>query len=336
MSIFWQDKKVLVAGGAGAIGSYLIEQLIEDGAKISVADNLSRGRLSNFSEINFSKIDFHLCDLRYFDSCINVCRNQDIVMNLAAPVFGVEYSSSHHGEMLTNSLLIGLNLLEAARRVGVKRYLLVSSSCVYSDSATVPTPESEGWSRFPEIVNSGYGWAKRILEMQALFYYQEYGMEIAIGRPFNGYGGREPKEDDNKSHVLPLLIRKFLRGDDTIVVWGSGNQTRSFVHYRDLAKGLKLITELYPYADPVNIGHDQETSLLELLQKISKVTGKNPQIIFDRSKPEGASRKAADTTKFRKITGFVPSVSLTEGLKEYIENQEFLSPSREEEAYWEN
>jgi nucleoside-diphosphate-sugar epimerase len=316
---FWKSKNVLLAGGAGAIGSYLVELLVDDGAVVSVADNLSRGRLENLTEV-LDRITFTKADLRYLDQCEKLCEGQDVVMNLAAPVFGVEYSMCHNGEMLTDCVLIGFNLLEAARRKAVKRFLVVSSSCVYPDDAGVPTKEDEGWRGFPDSSNEGYGWAKRMVELQGQYYAREYGMEIAIARPFNGYGRREPLEDV-KAHVMPALIRKVLDGNDPVVVWGSGNQTRSFVHYRDLAMGLKLLTERYAVADPVNVGHDRETTIRELIERILATTSRQPQLLFDKSKPEGPVRKSADVTKLKQVTGgFAPQTTLDEGLSEMIDN----------------
>ena len=314
---YWNNQKVLVAGGAGFIGSYLVELLLDQGVKVTVADNLSRGRLENLSGV-MGKIAFHNVDLRYLSRCEEVCTGQDIVMNLAAPAFGIEYSMSHQGEMLTGVTTIGFNLLEAARRNSVRRFLVVSSSCVYPDDANVPTKEDEASRGVPETVNIGYGWGKRMVELQGQYYAREYDMEVAIARPFNAYGPRESFEAE-KTHVIPALIQKVLNCDDPIIVWGSGNQTRSFVHVKDLALGLKLVTEHYAAADPVNVGHDRETTIRELIERILKITGKNPKVVFDTTKPEGASRKSGDMTKLKNVTrGFTPQITLDEGLREMI------------------
>ena len=314
---YWTNKKVLVAGGAGFMGSYLVDLLIEDNAIVTVADNLSRGHMENLSGV-MDKISFHNIDLRYLSQCEQICRGQDIVLNLAAPAFGVEYSMTHHGEMLTDVTTIGFNLLEAARRQNIQRFLVVSSSCVYPDDAGVPTKENEACRGAPETVNLGYGWGKRMVEMQGQYYAKEYNMEVAIARPFNAYGPRE-SFDLGKAHVMPTLIQKVLRGDDPIIVWGSGNQTRSFVHGRDSALALKFIAECYAAADPVNVGHDRETTIRELIERILKATGRNPKVVFDTTKPEGAERKSADVTKLREVTGgFTPQITLDEGLEEMI------------------
>jgi nucleoside-diphosphate-sugar epimerase len=315
---YFAGKKVLVAGGAGFIGSYLVEYLVADGASVTVADNLSRGRVENLHHVR-DDIRFQRVDLRESDATRSVCRGKDVVMNLAAPIAGVEYSRTHHAEMLTETLLLSANTLEAARRADVPRYLYCSSSCVYPDDAIIPTPESEVERNEPESQNQGYGWGKRMGERQAQYYARDYGMQIAIGRPFNAYGAREYPEEIEKAHVIPAILSRILNREEPLVIWGSGNQTRSFVHARDFALGLKLLTEHYAEADPVNVGHDHETSIRDLVGLLLEITGRRPRVVFDTTRPEGAQRKSADVTKLMRATGFVPSTSLAEGLVEMVE-----------------
>jgi GDP-L-fucose synthase len=315
---FWKGKRVLVTGGAGFIGSYLVDLLVGQQACVHVVDNLERGRLENL-EGCWDDITFTKGDLRDPATCREVTANRDVVMNLAAKVTGIEYNRHHHGEMFTSNILLSANVLEAARLNGVKRYLAVSTACIYPHDARVPTPESEGDRGRPEPTNEGYGWAKRMAEQQAVYYAREYGMEIAIARPSNAYGPRD-YFDKATSHVIPALIRKVLDGDDPVVVWGSGNQTRAFVHALDVARGMMLLTEKHAVADPVNIGHDREASMREVLEAILRLTGRKANVVFDRSRPEGYVRRAADVTKLREVTGgFVPSVSLEDGIAETIE-----------------
>lgn len=315
---FWKGKRVLVTGGAGFIGSYLVELLVEQQANVYVVDNLERGQLENLRSC-WDDIAFMRGDLRDPALCREVTAHKDVVMNLAAKVTGIEYNRYHHGDMFTSNILINTNVLEAARLNGVKRYLAVSTACIYPHDSKVPTPESEGGRGSPEPTNEGYGWAKRMAEQQAIYYAQEYGMEIAIARPFNAYGPRD-YFDEATSHVIPALIRRVLDGDDPVVVWGSGNQTRAFVHAQDIARGMMLLTEKYPAADPVNIGHDKESSIRELLALILRLTGKKANVVFDTSRPDGYPRRAADVTKLRTVTGgFVPSIPLDEGIAQTIE-----------------
>jgi len=315
---FWKGRRVLVTGGAGFIGSYLVNLLVMEQAKVYVVDNLERGRLENLQSC-WEEITFIQGDLRDPATCRKVTTGKEVVMNLAAKVTGIEYNRHHHGEMFTANILINTNVLEAARLNGVQRYLAVSTACIYPHDSKVPTPESEGGRGSPEPTNEGYGWAKRMAEQQAIYYAQEYGMEIAIARPFNAYGPRD-YFDKATSHVIPALIRKVLDGDDPLVVWGSGNQTRAFVHALDIAQGMMLLTEKYPAADPVNIGHDKETSIRELLALILRLMGKETKVVFDTSRPDGYPRRAADVTKLRKVTGgVVPNTPLEEGVAQTIE-----------------
>jgi nucleoside-diphosphate-sugar epimerase len=240
-------------------------------------------------------------------------------MNLAGRAYGLEYSIQHHGEMLYHNSVLQLHMLEAARLNSVKRFLVVSSSCVYPDDAVIPTPELDVATGKPERVNQGYGWAKRIAELQATYYFQEYGMEIAIVRPFNPYGGRYPWHKD-KSHVIPALTKKVLDGDDPVIVWGSGNQRRNFLHVRDVAKIMMLVTERYACAQPVNIGYEDDISIADLVKLICKVVGRNPNVVFDTTKPEGRFRKAADATLLRKVTdNYQPEIDLRRGIEEMID-----------------
>ncbi len=315
---FWKGKKILVTGGAGFIGSYLVELLVGRRADVHVVDNLERGRLDSLQSC-WDEITFIQGDLRDPAICREVTANQDVVMNLAAKVTGIEYNRYHHGDMFTSNILINTNVLEAARLNGVERYLTVSTACIYPHDAKVPTPESEGGRGTPEPTNEGYGWAKRMAEQQAVYYAREYGMDIAIARPFNAYGPRD-YFDRATSHVVPALIRKVLEEDDPVVVWGSGNQTRAFVHALDVARGMMLLTEKYPQADPVNIGHDQESSIRQLVAVILRLTGRQANVVFDTSRPDGYPRRAADIAKLRTVTGgFVPGISLEEGVAETIE-----------------
>lgn len=314
---YFENRSVLVAGGAGFIGSYLVELLLADGAHVSVADDFSRGRIENLRPV-IDDVRVHQVDLRDAKAALQVCKGQEVVMNLAAPVAGVEFSQTHHGLMLTETLLLAVNVLEAARQAEVERYLYCSSSCVYPDDAIVPTPELEADRDDPEKANAGYGWGKRIGERQALYYAHEYGIEMAIGRPFNSFGAREYPEEIEQAHVIPAIISRLLHGEDPLIVWGSGNQTRSFVHARDTALGLKLTTEHGVGAGPVNVGHDHETSMRELVELLLDVAEESREVVFDSTKPEGAIRKSSDVTRLKELTGFVPSTSLREGLEEML------------------
>lgn len=315
---FWLGKRVAVPGGAGFIGSYLVEQLVPAGARVTVIDNLESGRLSNLDRVK-NDIDFIEADVADISTCRRLFQGQDLVLNLAARAPGVGFSHVHHDNLLARNLQIGTAVLEGARQAGVRRALVVSSSCVYPDEAPVPTPELPVFAGEPERVNSGYGWAKRYLELQAGYYAANYAMEIALARPFNAYGGRD-LEVGERAHVIPALIQRLLSDAPEVVVWGSGRQTRSFIHGRDVATGLRLLTEHYAVGDPVNVGHDRETSIKDLVELLMEVSGVRKPVVFDTSKPEGCRRKAADMTKLRQVTGgFEPETDLRDGLGEMVE-----------------
>lgn len=315
---FWNRKQVVVPGGAGFIGSHLVEQLVAEGARVTVVDNLETGRLSNLGAVR-DDIEFIEADVTDLNFSRERFAGKDVVMNLAARASGVGHSHRHHVEMLGRNVQIGSVVLEAARQAGVVRVLVVSSSCVYPDDAPVPTPELPLFTGEPERVNSGYGWAKRYLELQARHYALDGRLEIAIARPFNAYGARDLALGEH-SHVIPALIERLLTDGPELVVWGSGRQTRSFIHARDVAAGLRLLTERYAVCDPVNVGHDHEITIRDLVALLMEIAGIRKRVVYDTSKPEGCLRKSADTTKFRKVTGgFVPETELRDGLAEMIE-----------------
>lgn len=313
----WNNKRVLIAGGAGMIGSYLVENLLADGASVRVADNLESGSLENLSSC-ISEIEFLELDLREAEACRRSVAGMDVVFDLAAKTVGIQYSAEHHGEMLCHTTMIAMNLLEAARLAGVRRYMVTSSSCVYPDGATVPTPEEEGNQGTPESANQGYGWAKRFAEIQAKYYVQEYGMQIAVVRPANVYGRRYNWKQQH-AHVIPALIFRILSGECPLVVWGSGRQSRSFIHAHDAARAMQLMTEKAADGNPVNLG-GQEITIAEVVKKLTGLAGYQGDVVFDISKPEGPARKAQSSDRLLNVApGFKHTVSFDDGLFEMIE-----------------
>jgi len=314
---FWKNKKVLVTGGAGFVGSHLVEKLVQAGAEVLVADRMSAIARRNLLAVK-DKIKFLEVDLFDFDSCKKITEGVEIVMNLAAKVAGIEYNQKYPAEMFFDNVHICANMLEAARLSRVERFLLVSSACVYPRQCLIPTPESEGLRYIPEPTNEGYGWAKRMAEAQAMFYAKEFGMKVAIVRPYNAYGPRDCFEPE-RSHVIPALIRRVFAEENPLVVWGDGEQSRAFLYVEDFARGLVEITEKYAVADPINLGTDEEVKIKDLVRMIVEISGKNIKIVFDCSKPSGQPRRNCDNTKLRQKVGFVPATSLKEGLKKTID-----------------
>lgn len=316
---FWNGKNVLVTGGAGLIGSHVVEMLLENGANVRVVDNLENGSLENLKSCK-EKIEFIKGDLSKQEVCERLSKGEDVVLNLAAKVGGIKFNKEHPGTMFTSNILISTQMLDAACKNDVERYLCVSSACVYPRYCMIPTPESEGFKDIPEPTNIGYGWAKRMAEVQAQCYAEEYGMKIAIVRPYNTYGPRD-HFDPEKSHVIPALIRRVFDGENPIMVWGDGEQTRAFIYVTDLARGMLLATEKYPKPDPINLGTNEEIKIKDLINAIIESSGTipRPKVIFDVDKPAGQPRRNSDNTKAKKLIGFEAEVPLREGLKRTID-----------------
>ena len=210
-------------------------------------------------------------------------------------------------------------MLDAARKSSVERYQYISSTCVYPREASIPTPESEGMLGDPEPSNLGYGWAKRVGELQAKMHAKEFGMKVSIIRPMNAYGPRDDF-DPETSHVIPALIRKIINAKTEVLIWGSGNQTRAFVYVDDVARGMLMTLEKLTTPDPINIGTNEEIKIKDLVSTIVNITERyDLQIKYDTTKPEGQLRKTADTKKAEKLIQYKPKYSLEEGLKHTID-----------------
>jgi GDP-L-fucose synthase len=317
MKNFWKDKKVLVTGGAGFIGSHVVERLIGKGATVTVYDNLQNSSQKNLKSVKGQYI-FIKGDCTDQSKALKACKNQEVVLNIAARVGGIEYNRTHQATMMRDNLLIGTIMLEAARRANVERFLAVSSACVYPRDITVPTPESEGFLSEPEPTNGGYGWAKRMAEKMAQYYAEEFGMKIGIVRPYNCYGPRD-HFDPAISHVIPALIKRVFDGENPVLVWGSGKQSRAFLYVDDMAEGMIQAIEKYPMPDPINLGTDDEVTIKELIAKIVLLSGKNVKVTFDKTKPDGSPRRNSNNMKMIKYIGFKPVVGLDEGLRKTID-----------------
>ncbi len=313
---FWRNKKVLVTGGAGFIGSHLVERLVAEGAKVRAVDNLENSSLENLEKVK-NRIEFIKKDLRILKDCLEASQNQEIVLNLAAKVGGIEFNRKHLGTMFRDNILISTQMLEAARLNDVERFLVVSSACVYPRYCTIPTPEEEGFKDVPEPTNEGYGWAKRMAEVQARTYAQEFGMKIAIARPYNTYGPRDHFAPE-KSHVIPALIKRVFDGENPLTVWGDGEQSRAFLYVKDLVEGMLKVIEACPVCDPLNLGTVEEIKIKDLVKLIIKLSGKNPRVHFDTSKPSGQPRRNCNNRKAKEKIGFEARISLREGLEKTI------------------
>lgn len=316
MNPFWKNKRVLVAGGTGFIGSHVVEKLVRLGARVSVLDRLSGGIIKNIGYLK-DDVEFIAGDCAILETALKACNKQDVVINLAARVGGILYNRTHQATMLTENLTIAQTMIEAARREKVERFLVVSSACVYPADAKIPTPESEAFRGEPEPTNGGYGWAKRMAEKIGMYYAQQFGMKVGIARPYNAYGPRD-HFDSERSHVIPALIKRVFDGENPLRVWGSGKQTRAFLYVEDFADGLIATIEKYPVADPVNIGTDEEISIKKLIEMIVSLSGKKTKIEFDTTKPDGSPRRNSDNAKAKDKIGFMAKIKLEEGLRKTV------------------
>jgi GDP-L-fucose synthase len=317
MADFYTGKKVVVTGGAGFIGSNVVEMLVARGAKVTVP--IRNPNKTEFLSGVRDRISLVEADLRERPRVDALMKGQDIVVHLAAAKGGgIAHSMQHHGSLFRDNMQPFLQVLDAARVAQVERFLVVSSACVYSREASNHALESEGFLGAPEAANAGYGWSKRMEEYLGQAYAEEFGMKIAIARAYNAYG---PRDDffAAYSHVIPGLIKRIFAGENPLIVWGTGSQTRSFVYSTDFARGILDVCEKYPVADPLNIGSEEEISIGDLARLLVELSGKKVDIQFDTSKPDGPLRRSADTTKAFEKIGYRAQMPLREGLKKCIE-----------------
>jgi nucleoside-diphosphate-sugar epimerase len=312
----WNGRRVLVTGGAGFVGSYLVEDLLARGAEVRVVDDMSSGTEEHLPHSDVELVAGDLTDPAVARQTV---AGMDVVLHLAARAYGMLRSMENNPEVLRDNTLMSLHVLDACVHEGVERALMVSSSCVYPDDAPIPTPELPVNTGLPESVNEGYGWGKRLLEIQSQYMLEKHGLPVAIVRPFNAYGGRYRWVGD-ASHVVPSLVKKVLDRNGPVVVWGSGRQVRDLLHARDFALGFRLAAECAVDGDPVNLAGGTPIQLVDLVHRIAELAGIEVEITFDLSKAEGRARKQADLTKLRqKIPAFRQTVGLDDGLADMID-----------------
>lgn len=310
---FYRGTRVLVTGGAGFIGSHVVEMLVDWDAVVTVP--VRRTTRRTFLQQVESRITVVEADLFERQHVEALMQGQDIVLHLAAAKGGgIAHSMQHHGSLFRDNMLSFIHVLEAARCASVRRFLAVSSACVYPRDAPIPIPEEEGFHDMPEPTNAGYGWSKRMQEYMALAFAEEYGMNVGIVRPFNAYG---PRDDffQATNHVIPGMMTRLFAGENPLTVWGTGTQTRSFLYVTDFAYGVLQAGASADVVGPLNLGSDEEISIGALASLLVELSGLPVDVVFDTSKPNGQPRRACDTRRAQETLGFQAHVSLREGLQ---------------------
>jgi UDP-glucose 4-epimerase len=315
----WQNESVLVTGGAGFIGSYLTERLVEIGADVVIADNLSRGGFEKIEHLS-DDLEFRPVDLTTHKGCIEATEGIDHVFHLAASVGGIHFIQRENVGGLTPSVLMNQHMLEAARINDVDRFLFASSACIYQQEQDDLNEFSEEQA-IPANPHSTYGWAKVLGEIACDAYQTDTDLKTSSVRIFNCYGPRESLDPDS-SHVIPSLCRKVIEESDggSIELFGDGTQERGFIYVTDLIDGMLQAIEKKADGEPINLGNGNEVvSMNELAETIIDISGKDVSIEHDLSKPTGTDKYAADTTKMKEELNWEPSTRLEDGLEQVYE-----------------
>lgn len=307
---FYKGKKVLVTGGTGLIGRPLVEMLIDRGAKVYVVslDDPSRAPYG---------CKFVRADLREFSNCMSVCEDMDIVFHLAGIKGSPAMTAKQPASFFVPTISFNTNVMEAARKQKVSRFLYTSTIGVYAQASVFY--EEDVWKTFPSENDRFAGWAKRMGELQAESYKIEYGWDkIAIVRPANVYGPYDNFDPDT-AMVIPSLIKRALDGENPLVVWGDGSAIRDFIYSKDVARGMMLAVEKGVNV-PVNLGSGTGVTIKEIAEVIAKnIPGGPIKIVWDKDKPKGDKKRLMDMTRAKELLGFESQYSLEQGIKETIE-----------------
>lgn len=296
----------MVTGGAGFLGSFVIEKLEAAGCRRIFVPQTREYDLRDRGAI-----------LRALQKS-----NPDLIIHLAAVVGGIGANRRHPGSFFYDNLVMGVQLMEAARVYGVEKFVALGTICAYPKFTPVPFREEDLWNGYPEETNAPYGLAKKMLLVQSQSYRAEYGFNSIFLLPVNLYGPRDHFDLEN-SHVIPSLIRKCIEAVENneaeITCWGDGTATREFLYVQDCAEAILLAAERYNESEPVNIGAGFEISIRELVQKIASLTGFTGKILWDVSKPNGQPRRMLDTSRAERLFGFKATTSFDDGLEKTIE-----------------
>ncbi len=304
---YWDDTSVMVTGGAGFLGGHLVSELESRSDTVDVFVPRSR--------------EYDLRDRAALDRAL-ADADPDVVVHLAASVGGIGANRDNPGRYFYDNAIMGIELVERARRYGVDKLTILGTICAYPKHTPVPFAETDLWNGYPEETNAPYGVAKRSLLAMSQAYRQQYEFNSIYLMPVNLYGPND-NFDLETSHVIPALIRKCLeardRGDDRITAWGTGAATREFLYAKDAAAGILDATERYDSSDPVNLGSGEEISIYDLVHLIADLTGFEGEVVWDESKPDGQPRRKLDTTRAKERFDWESTTPLVEGLRETID-----------------
>lgn len=305
MSNFWKNKKVVVTGGAGFLGTNVVKELIKKGVD---KENIIIPRSKD-------------CDLRDYDKALEIVKGSDVVIHLAGNVGGIGYNREKPGSLFYDNIMMGINVVQASKETKVKKLVIVGTICSYPKFTPIPFKEESLWDGYPEETNAPYGLAKKMLLVMGEGYKKEYGLNSVYLLPVNLYGPGD-NFDPKSSHVIPALIKKFVdakkKGSKTVTVWGTGKPTREFLYVKDAAKGIVMAAEKLKSLEPVNLGSSFEISIRNLADTIKEETGFKGEIVWDKSKPDGQPRRKLNVSKAEELFGFKSSTTFKKGLKETI------------------